>query len=383
MHDRWSASLEMQSSRWIYRWFAAMALSVLLGGCASWRSSPARPSEWQGVPASFAAALTRGLPVAVGVYGMLPSSLDAPASGSDDTGSLPRGGSSDDRLPWSDRDVRVRIGGGFFISADGLIATAAHVVADVPQILVKLSDRRVLRAEFIAADEDMDIALIRVTATLPAAPPLGIGATMRPGDWVVAVGEPYGLDRSAVAGIVGGRHRHFAEDGELLFVQSDLSLNPGNSGGPLLDMRGDIVGMNLRTVVGPYGSPGLSLSVPIEIVRQIAEELVSKGRVKRLRLGAGFEDVSPFAAVAAGRVYASGALINSVETDGLAARMGVRVRDIVVGINGRAIGDSADMARALLGWRSTDGTTVTVYREGRYQQLGLGRRGADGRGVVP
>jgi serine protease Do len=138
--------------------------------------------------------------------------------------------------------------------------------------------------------------------------------------------------------------------------------------------------MNLRTVVGAYGSPGLSLSVPIEIVRQIADELASKGRVKRPRLGAGFEDVSPLAAVAAGRAYASGALINAVAVDGLAAQMGLRVTDIVVGMNGRAIGDSADMARALLGWRSAEGTTITVYREGRYQQLRLGRRHPDSAG---
>jgi hypothetical protein len=173
---------------------------------------------------------------------------------------------------------------------------------------------------------------------------------------VLAIGEPYGLDRSVAAGIVGGRSRHFAEDGELLFIQTDLSLNPGNSGGPLLDTEGRIVGMNLRTVVGALGGPGLSLSVPIEVVLQITAEIAAHGSVTRPRLGAGFEDVTPFVAVARGRAYASGALIHDVTPGSVAARLGLREGDIVVGMNGTAIGDSADLARALLRWRTVSGS---------------------------
>ena len=174
-----------------------------------------------------------------------------------------------------------------------------------------------------------------------------------------------------VAGIVGGRSRHFAEDGALLFIQSDLSLNPGNSGGPLLDVRGQIVGMNLRTVVGALGGPGLSLSVPIEVVRQIAAEIEGGGSVARPRLGAGFEDVTPFVALARGRPYANGALINEVAPGSLAARMDLREGDIVVGMNGWPIGDSADFARGLLRWRSVERMRLTVFRDGGYRHLKL------------
>jgi serine protease Do len=348
---------------------ALLAFIAALAGCAT--DSPRRvaPATLQAAPASFAAALARGLPVAVGVY-----SIDAkPEELREDVHpSLPkplRSAAPRELAPWSDDDdVRPRIGAGFFISPDGLIATAAHVVADAGWIIVKLSDERVFRAELVAADEDTDIALVRVPVRLPALP-LGSSASLRPGDWVLAVGEPYGLDRSVVAGIVGGRDRHFAEDAEVLFIQSDLSLNPGNSGGPLLDIRGSVVGMNLRTVIGSFGSPGLSLSMPIEIVQQIAGELASRGRIRRPRLGAGFEDVSPFAALAAGRGVTSGALINSVASAGIAERIGLLRLDIVTGMNGRPIGDSADLARALLDWRSAPGTRITVFRNGHYRQL--------------
>ena len=347
---------------------AALALAMALSSCAAWLGNATTSRDPRGAPGTFAAAVARGQPFTVGVYGVGTPALASSAT-FPPTAALPRSADEGDRPPWSDVDPRTRMGAGFFISRDGFIATAAHVVTDAHRIIVKLADQRVMTAELIAADSDADIAVIRVAASLPAPVPLGNSASLRTGDWVLAVGEPYGLDRSVVAGIVGGRGRHFAEDGELLFIQSDLLLNPGNSGGPLLDMRGNIVGMNLRTIVGPYGTPGLSLSVPIEIVQQIAGELASTGRITRPRLGIAFEDVSPFAALAAGRTHANGALISSVNPDSVASRIGLHTRDIIVGMNGKPIGDSADLARVLLSWRHVGGTKITVFREGRYQEL--------------
>jgi serine protease Do len=352
--------------RVLLRHCAAALLLAALGACAPWPQPGAAERARMGPPATFAGALARGLPVSVGVYGVRqpPEAVESDGQPVGHAG-LERG----EAPPWTDRGVSARIGSGFFISVDGLIVTAAHVVTDASQVIVKLSDQRVLLAELVGADDDADIALIRVPVTLPSEPAFGTSAEVWPGDWVIAIGEPYGLDRSVVAGIVGGRSRHFAEDAELLFIQSDLSLNPGNSGGPLLDTRGLIVGMNLRTVVGATGGPGLSLSVPIEIVLQIAAEIASPGGVARPRLGAGFEDVTPFLAIVRGRPYASGALINAVEPEGAAAAMGLREGDIVVAMNGRSIGDSADFAEALLLWRSNDRTRLTVFRDGRYEHL--------------
>lgn len=338
------------------------AVVVIASGCAALPAT--RQQQGQEQPGSFSAALARALPSSIGVYGVhrrSPQDVDEVAVGPP---AEPREG-----LPWTDREVSARIGAGFFISSDGLAVTAAHVVHDAWRVIVKLSDRRVFVAEVVGTDRDADIALIRIPVTLGAEPALGTSLAVWPGDWVLALGEPYGLDRSVTAGVVGARSRHFAEDGALVFIQTDLSLNPGNSGGPLVDTRGLIVGMNLRTVVGVYGGPGLSLAVPIEVVRQIASEIATHGAVLRPKLGAGFEDVTPFAAVAHGRPYASGALINDVSPGGIAAQMGLRRGDIVVGMNSRPIEDSADFARALLRWRSAAGTRITVFRAGAYRQL--------------
>ena len=156
--------------------------------------------------------------------------------------------------------------------------------------------------------------------------------------------------------------RHFGDEPELLFVQTDLALNPGNSGGPLLDATGDIVGMNLRTVVGAYGAPGVSLSIPIEIVLDIVAELRSSGSIVRPRLGAEFDDVSAPVAVARGRSTVQGAMVSIVRRGSLAERFGLKVDDIVLAINDRPIAHSADLARALLAWRREAGTRMVVMR---------------------
>jgi serine protease Do len=268
-------------------------------------------------------------------------------------------------------DESINIGAGFFIGADGTVATAAHVVADADLVVVKLSDHRVFEAEVIGADTESDVALIRIPVELPVAPAMGRAASLQSGDWVVAIGDPYGLNRSVAAGIVGGGARHFAEDTDALFIQSDLALNPGNSGGPLLNASGSIVGMNLRMMVGPFGTAGVSLSMPIELVLRIAEDLKSGTAESRPRLGAKFEDVSPPAALAAGRLLADGAAITEVARGGVAERIGLRVDDIVVGFNGRPLADSADLVRSLLEWETPEGTRLTVYRNGDYMELAL------------
>ena len=319
-----------------------LVVACLLAACST------TPNDPRG---GFATALARALPFAVGVYGVARSE---PAA----IGGLPpnmdeRGGSA---LPYS------RIGAGFLIDAAGHIVTAAHVVSESDEVIVKLADQRVLRATVIGTDLDTDIALLRIDSAGPVAPPLGRSTTLRPGHWVLSVGEPYGLNRSVAAGIVGGMDRHFGDEPELLFVQSDLALNPGNSGGPLLDATGDIVGMNLRTVVGAYGAPGVSLSIPIEIVQAIAAELRTSGSIVRPRLGAEFDDVSPPVALARRRGTVQGAMVAIVRRGSLAERMGLKVDDIVLAINDRPVAQSADLARALLAWRQEAGTRIVVMR---------------------
>lgn len=349
-----------------------MALALLLTGCstllepAGAARRPARTGDLAFGPGDFAAAVSRAAPAAVGIYGvgkkLRLDDVEVVSRAAIDSSPVPSAGGLDGEV--------VSIGSGFLVDASGYLVTAAHVVAEVDAIVVKLSDQRVLRGELVGLDEDADIALVKVALPAPVEPRLGRSITLRPGDWVLALGEPYGLERTVVAGIVGGGSRHFLEDRDVLFIQADLSLNPGNSGGPLLDMSGAIVGMNSRIVVGSLGGPGVALAIPIEIVLQLAAEL-RNGNSTRPRLGASFEDVPPQVALAAGRDYSSGALVKAVSPGSLAERMGLRVGDIVVGMNAVPVGDSAELVRLLLAWRNSAGTHLTVYRAGGYKRLQL------------
>ncbi len=332
--------------RRLLAWVAmTLAAPALLPAAAA----AAQPQRHPG----FADALSRAAPASFGVYG-----LDRPG----------RAGSPSGGRFW-------HVGAGFFIDAQGLGVTAAHVVEDCRQVAVKLSDGRVVTADVLAADEASDIAVLRVPTTLPSAPALGRAAALRPGDWVIAIGEPFGLGGSAVAGIVGGKNRHFADDPAMTYIQSDLTMNPGNSGGPLLDAEGVIVGMNVRTVVGQPGSGGLSLSIPIELVLQIAREL-QQGPIVRPELGVDFHDLTPVEALALGRGMVNGARIELVRAGSLADGAGLAGGDLVVGFNGRSIDSSADLAVALLAWRATRATRVTIFRDGGFREVVLPARAA-------
>jgi serine protease Do len=328
-----------------------------------------------GAHESFAPALARVLPQTVGVYVLR------------DDGARPVLDLDAGRI--EARPLSPQVGAGILIG-DGHFVTAAHVVAQARRVVVKLADARVLQAQVVGSDEEADIALLRLERAprLPEPPAWGRSASLRPGDWVVAVGEPFGLGRSVAAGIVGAKDRHFADDTDVLYIQSDVALNPGNSGGPLADAGGAIVAMNLRTVAGPYGATGVSLSVPIEIVLQIARELRSGGGAARPRLGLEFCDLTPFEALDHGRLHGDGALVSAVHKGGIGERMGVRENDIVIALNGRAIASSADLARALLAWREAVGTRLVVVRDGRPVELvmrpdGAPRAGAGAMEAMP
>lgn len=302
----------------------------LLPGLPAVQAAP--PSQ----PASFADAFQRASAWSVGIYIF--------AAGDDEP----------------------RVGAGFFIDDKGHIATAAHLLGDAQQILVALPDKRLVAAHVVGQDGVTDIALLHIDGAPRVRPVFAPGSSLRVGDWVIAVGEPFGLEHSVSAGIVSGKDRHFGDDGELVFIQSDVALNPGNSGGPLLDARGAVVGMNARTIVGPAGTPGASLAIPIDIVLQVTAEFHQDSKLPpRPRLGAQFDDVPPLTAWAAGRRDTSGALIVAVPHGTLAERLRLHEGDIVISMNGRAIGASADFVLALLAWRKIDGTRLVVQRAGQ------------------
>lgn len=312
----------------------ALALSSAPAGAAE-RRHPGTP------PNSFASAYQRGSAWSVGVYVFVAGEEDP------------------------------RIGAGFFVDDQGFIATAAHVLGDAQQILVGMPDRRLLAAQVQGRDETSDIALLRVEAPAHMHPVFAKAGSLSVGDWVMAVGEPFGLDQSVSAGIVSGKDRHFGDDGELVFIQSDVALNPGNSGGPLLNAAGAIVGMNARTIVGPLGTPGASLAIPIDIVTQVIGELRrGAGEAARPRLGAQFDDVPPLTAWASGRHETSGAIILSVPRGSLAERFQLRAGDIVTMMNGRPVSSSADLVYTLLAWRKVSDARIVVQRAGKELVLG-------------
>ena len=227
----------------------ALLLACALLALAPWvEAAPAARAPAKTQPASFAEAYQRGAAWSVGVYMFVAGEEDP------------------------------RVGAGFFVDDRGGIATAAHLLGDTPQILVALPDKRLIAARVEGVDASTDIALLRVDTPPPMRPVFTRPGSLRVGDWVMAIGEPFGLEHSVSAGIVSGKDRHFGDDGELMFIQSDVALNPGNSGGPLLDAGGAIAGMNARTIVGPAGTPGASLAIPIDIVLQIVGELRQDGR---------------------------------------------------------------------------------------------------------
>lgn len=302
---------------------------------------------------SFAAAVQKACPAIVSISSIVRDEApDAEASAIDAT------------------EEETSQGAGFFIDGKGTLVTAAHVVADARRVYVRLADLRVFEAQVVGLDEDADIAVLTITASVDS-PIFGRSQASTPGDWVLAVGDPFGLQNSVVAGIVAGASRHLPVDGDGYFIQSDLALNPGNSGGPLLNAAGDIIGLNLRTMVGPGGTDGVSLSVPIETVLQVAAELSQGTGGLRPRLGATFEDVPTLVAVAAGRTRASGALVVRVAADGAADKLRVQAGDIIVALNDAVVDDSADLSRQLLAWRVLSGSRIVVWRDRRYQLLQL------------
>ncbi|MBV8036872.1 trypsin-like peptidase domain-containing protein [Roseateles sp.] len=223
-----------------------------------------------------------------------------------------------------------RIGSGFFLDDKGAIAAVAHLMGEVRQILVALPDKRVVAADLEGVDENTDIALLRIATPSRARPSIAKPGSTRAGDRVMAVGQPFGLEHSVAVGVVSGKDRHFSDEAELMFIQSAVALNPGNAGGPLLDAAGATIGMNARAIVGPVGTPGASLAIPIDILLQVISELRRDNHTPpRPRLGMQFDDITPLMARSSGRQDISGAVTLPVPHGSLGEQLPLHAGDIV------------------------------------------------------
>jgi serine protease Do len=261
------------------------------------------------------------------------------------------------------------VGSGFIISNDGFIMTNHHVVEGADEILVTLADKREFKAKLIGSDRRTDVALVKIEASGLSALKMGDPNKLRVGEWVMAIGSPFGLENTVTAGIVSAKGR---ETGDYLpFIQTDVAVNPGNSGGPLLNMRGEVIGINSQIYSRTGGFMGISFAIPIDEANRVAEQLRSQGRVTRGRIGVGIGEVTKEVAEALGLARAGGALIRSVESESPAAKAGIEPGDILTRFDGRAIDKASDLPRVVGNTKPGARVTAQVWRKGAYRDLSL------------
>jgi serine protease Do len=260
-------------------------------------------------------------------------------------------------------------GSGFIISPDGYIVTNAHVVDDASEVTVRLSDKREFIAKVIGSDARTDVSLLKVDATELPRVAIGDPDKLRVGEWVVAIGKPFGLENTMTAGIVSAKGRDLPQENLVPFIQTDVAINPGNSGGPLFNMKGEVVGINSLIYSRTGGYMGLAFAVPIDIAMNAVTQLRDKGRVTRGRIGVQIQEMTKETADAFGLKQASGALVNSVEKDGPAAKAGVQSGDIILKVEGRDVHSSNDLPRIITAIRPGTKVALTVWRKGTSKEI--------------
>ena len=261
------------------------------------------------------------------------------------------------------------LGSGFIISNDGYVLTNAHVVAKADEITVTLIDKREFKARLIGSDARTDVALLKINASGLPTVKLGTPSTLKVGQWVIAIGSPFGFENSVTAGIVSAKGRRLPDESYVPFIQTDVAVNPGNSGGPLFDMNGQVVGINSQIYSRSGGFMGLSFAIPIDVAMQVADELKSKGRVTRGRIGVTIQDLSRELAVSFGLSAPTGALINGVESGGPAERAGLRTGDIILKLNGQSLSSSVDLPRMIGSIRPGTPVQLEIWRNRNSQML--------------
>jgi serine protease Do len=261
------------------------------------------------------------------------------------------------------------VGSGFILNADGYVMTNAHVIEGADEVIVTLADKREFKAKTIGADKRSDVALVKIDAS--GLPTIRIGdvSKLKVGEWVIAIGSPFGLESTVTAGIVSAKSR---DTGELLpLIQTDVAINPGNSGGPLINMRGEVVGINSQIYSRSGGYMGISFSIPIDEASRVSEQLRAGGRVIRGRIGVVIDRVTREVAESIGLGKPTGALVRTVEAGGPAEKGGVEAGDIIVKVDGRAIDTSGELPRIVGGIKPGNKAALQVFRRGGYRDLSV------------
>ncbi len=256
------------------------------------------------------------------------------------------------------------VGSGFIISSDGFLITNAHVVDGADEVTVKLTDKREFKAKVVGTDKRTDVALLKIDAKDLPKVTIGDPEKLRVGEWVVAIGKPFGLENTMTAGIVSAKGRDLPQENLVPFIQTDAAVNPGNSGGPLFNLKGEVVGINSMIFSRTGGYMGLSFAIPIDLAMNTVAQLKEKGRVTRGRIGVQITEVSKETAESFGLPKPSGALVNSVEKGGPADKAGVEAGDIVLKADGREVRTSSELPRIVTMIKPGNKVTLTVWRKG-------------------
>ena len=261
------------------------------------------------------------------------------------------------------------VGSGFILTADGFIMTNAHVVDGADEVLVTLTDKREFKAKIIGTDKRTDVAVVKIEATGLPAVKVGDVSRLRVGEWVMAIGSPFGLESTVTAGIVSAKQR---DTGDFLpFIQTDVAINPGNSGGPLINMRGEVVGINSQIYSRSGGFMGISFAIPMDEAVRVSDQLRSAGRVSRGRIGVQIEPVNKDVAESIGLGKSVGAMVRGVEAGSPAEKAGIEAGDIITRFDGKAIEKSSDLPRMVGGTKPGSKSTITVFRRGTSKDLSI------------
>jgi serine protease Do len=263
------------------------------------------------------------------------------------------------------------LGSGFIISRDGYVLTNNHLVEGADKVTVKLTDGREFRAQVIGTDKTSDVAVLKINASSLPTVKIGDPANSKVGEWVVAIGSPYGFDNTVTSGIISAKARTFSDDSPIPFIQTDVPVNPGNSGGPLFNLNGEVIGINSMIYSRTGGFQGLSFAIPIDAAMHVKDQLVRTGHVSRGRIGVGVEPVTEEQAKSLGLDTTHGALVGSVDPSGPAQAAGLRQGDVIVGVNGSPIDSTRDLMAQVSQLAPGTKATINVWRNGSEHKLAV------------
>ena len=391
----------MRVSRPAHRAVSVLCVSIVLVACSGGLSaqSPARPQIAEAPPPAVAATpvatpsvegVLRALPdfsPLVEKYGPAVVNVEVVEKPQQSNGGVPglspndpffdffrRFGipGPDQQGPRGNQPPVRGAGSGFIVSPDGYILTNTHVVADAETVTVRLTDRREFQAKVIGADERTDVAVIKISASNLPTVRLGDPARIKPGQWVLAIGSPFGFENTVTAGIISATSRALPSDNYVPFIQTDVAVNPGNSGGPLFNMAGEVIGINSQIFSRTGGFMGLSFAIPIDVARNVEEQLIKTGKVVRGRIGVTIQDLNAQLAESFGLDRPRGALVSSVEKDGPAAKAGIQPGDVIIGVAGHPIEHYGELSGAIAAMKPGSDTTLDVWRGGKQLNVSVG-----------